>query len=108
MPATMTKPPLDFPTIVFAETYELIRHIEEKIAAVFADAKFELLVGPDSALHLRVYSSAESVWEVIDLVEDDVIALEDDEGLSLFVVPVRHEDRETKPPAELRRNGRSF
>ncbi len=105
MPATMTRP-LEFPTIVFAKTYELIRHIEQRIKSVFEDADFELLVGPDDALHLRVYSSANSVWEVIDLVEDEVIALEDDEGLSLFVVPVRHEDREAKPPAELRRNGK--
>ncbi len=104
MPATMIRP-LKFPTVVFAETYELIRHIEQKITSVFGDAEFELLVGPDDALHLRVYSSADSVWEVIDLVEDEIIALEDDEGLSLFVVPVRHEDREAKPPADLRRNG---
>lgn len=101
---TMTPQRLEFPTIVFAKTYELIRGIEHKIQAAFEDADFELLVGPDDVLHLRVSSSAESIWEVMDLVEDDLIALEDGEGLTLFVVPVRHEDREPKLPSE-RRNG---
>ena len=104
MPATMTKR-LEFPTIVFAKNYELIRNIERKIKSVYEDADFELLVGPDDALHLRVYSSAESIWDVMDLVEDELIALEDDDGLAVFVVPVRHEDREAKIPNELRRNG---
>lgn len=104
MPNTLTRR-LEFPTVVFAETYEIVRSIEQKIKGVHDDAEFELLVGPDDALHLRVYSSAPTIWEIIELVEDDLAALEDDEDLQLFVVPVRHEDRESRRSGDPRRNG---
>ena len=104
MPSTITRR-LEFPTVVFAEAYELIRNVEKKIKSAYDDAEFELLVGPDDALHLRVYSSAPSMWEIIELVEDDLIALEDEEELQLFIVPVRHEDRERQGKSDLRRDG---
>ena len=52
-----------------AATYDRVRGLEQKVKGVFPDAEFVLVVGSDDALHLRVYSSAESMRGVIELVE---------------------------------------
>ncbi len=56
-----------------AATYDRVRRAEQKVKDVFPDAEFVLVVGPDDALHLRVYSSAESLrGAIIELIEDDL------------------------------------
>ncbi len=56
-----------------AATYDRVRRAEQKVKDVFPDAEFLLVVGSDDALHLRVYSSAESMWgAIIKLIEDDL------------------------------------
>ena len=56
-----------------AATYDRVRSAEQKVKDVFPDAEFVLVIGSDDALHLRVYSSAESMRAtIIKLVEDDL------------------------------------
>ena len=56
-----------------AATYDRVRRAEQKVKDVFPDAEFLLVVGSDDALHLRVYSSAESMrGAIIKLIEDDL------------------------------------
>lgn len=92
------------PADIFVPAYQLIRDIERKIKAKYGDADFQLLCGPEEALHLKVYSSAPTMWDVMDLVRGDLAELEDTANMLLYVVPVRHEDREQGP--DPRRNGR--
>lgn len=59
-----------------AATYDRVRSAEQKVKGVFPDAEFVLVVGSDDALHLRVYSSAESMSGAIkELVEDDLSSI---------------------------------
>ena len=55
-----------------AETFDRIRGVEQRVKGVFPDAEFVLVVGSDDALHLRVYSGAESMRGVIELVEGEL------------------------------------
>ncbi len=59
-----------------AATYDRVRRAEQKVKDVFPDAEFVLVVGSDDALHLRVYSSAESTrGAIIELIDDDLRAM---------------------------------
>ncbi len=60
---------LGFP---MAEAYDRVRGVEQKVKGIFPDAEFVFVVGSDDALHLRVYSSAESMRGVIQLVEGEL------------------------------------
>ena len=82
------------PPDIFVPAYELIRGIESKIKDEYPDAEFQLLCGPEEALHLKVYSNAPSMWDVMDLVRADLMELRETAEMCLYVVPVRHEDRE--------------
>ena len=93
-----TKPETIIPADIFVPAYGLVRGVEDKIKATYLDAEFQLLCGPDEALHLKVYSSAPSMWDVMDLVRDDLLELREKAGIFLFVLPVRHEDREGNEP----------
>ena len=42
-------------------TIDRIRRLEQKVKGIFPDAEFVLVVGADDALHLRVYSNADSM-----------------------------------------------
>ncbi len=56
-----------------AATYDRVRRAEQKVKDVFPDAEFLLVVGSDDALHLRVYSSDESMrGAIIELIDDDL------------------------------------
>ncbi len=56
-----------------AATYDRVRSAEQKVKDVFPEVEFVLVVGSDDALHLRVYSSAESMrGAIIELVEGDL------------------------------------
>ena len=55
-----------------AATFDRVRRLEQKVKGIFPDAEFVLVVGSDDALHLRVYSSADSMRGVSQLVEDDL------------------------------------
>lgn len=103
--ATVSSTESVIPADIFVPAYELVRSIEDKIKDKYDDATFQLLCGPEEALHLKVYSSAPTMWDVMDLVRDDLAELEDNANMLLYVVPVRHEDREQAPDA--RRNGRN-
>lgn len=92
------------PPDIFVPAYELIRGIEDKIKNRYPDAEFQLLCGPEEALHLKVYSDAPSMWDVMELVRDDLMELREAAEMCLYVVPVRHEDRED-PPNAARLNG---
>lgn len=80
------------------EAYNLIRRVEDKIRAAYKEAEFELLCGPDDALHLKVYTNDEDLWGPLQLVERDLLHLQETEGLNLHVVPLRFEDREDPEP----------
>ncbi len=59
-----------------AATYDRVRRAEQKVKDVFPDAEFLLVVGSDDALHLRVYSSAESMrGAIIELIDDDLTSM---------------------------------
>ncbi len=55
-----------------AATYDRVRSVEQKVKDIFPDTEFVLVLGSDDALHVRVYASAESRREVIELVGDDL------------------------------------
>ena len=86
------------PADIFVPAYELIREIEDKIKVAYPDAEFQLLCGPEEAMHLKVYSNAPTMWDVMELVRDDLTELEETSTLALYVVPIRHEDREPGSP----------
>ena len=59
-----------------AATYDRVRSAEQKVKDVFPDAEFVLVVGSDDALHLRVYSSAESMrGPIMELIGDDLSSI---------------------------------
>lgn len=97
MVAQTEHPKTVIPADVFVPAYEHIRAIEKKIKAEYEDAEFQLLCGPEEALHLKVFVDA-SMWDVMDLVRDDLLGLREDTGMCLYVVPVGHEDREDGGP----------
>lgn len=89
-----------------ADIHKAVSKIEAKIRAVYKDADFDLLVGPDDAYHLRVFTSEPSLWKPIELVEDDLFDLQEAEQIQLYVIPLRHEDREgVNDPPGFMRNG---
>jgi hypothetical protein len=76
------------------EVYNQIRRIEDKIRGEYADAEFELLCGPDDALHLKVFTNDDDLWGPLALVEHDLIDLQARDGLNLHLIPLRFEDKE--------------
>jgi len=78
------------------EVYNTIKAIEAKIREEYPEVETELLCGPDEALHLIVYTNDPSLWNPMEYIEDELVALEDRENLSLYVVPLRFSDREVR------------
>jgi len=93
MTATRTRDVM-LPTRVFAEAYKLVHGIEDKILENYPGAEFDLLCGPDEVLHLKVYTPQGALTDLLDLVEEDLMLLEDTQDLTLYVIPLRLEDRE--------------
>lgn len=80
-------------TRLIADVHNTIRSIEAKLRLRFPEAHTELVCGSDDELHLLVYTNSPSMWEPMEWVEDDLAALEEREGVSLFVIPLRLADR---------------
>ena len=89
------------------EVYNQIRRIEDKIRVKYANAEFELLCGPDDALHLKVFTNDEDLWGPLALVEEDLIDLQASDGLNLHLIPLRFEDKEEseETPSESSKSG---
>lgn len=77
----------------FADAYRLIRGIEEKVRVEFPGAELELVCGSDDVLHLNAYTREGALTDLLDMVEDDLIALEDSHDLVVHLIPLRFEDR---------------
>jgi hypothetical protein len=85
----------DVSTSVDPKIFNFIRAIEDKIKAKYSDAEFELLDGPDEMLHLKVFTDqAKSFWDPIELVKDELLSLQQREGIALHVIPQAMEDKE--------------
>ena len=54
-----------------AATYDRVRNVEQKVKDLFPDTEFVLVLGPDDALLLRIFASAEHKKGVVELVGDD-------------------------------------
>jgi hypothetical protein len=75
--------------IMVDEKTQALTEVQTRIQAVYPDAGFRLVQGEDPAgLYLDVYTDAEDSFCVFDLVNDWLVDLSINEGVSLHVIPL--------------------
>lgn len=97
------------PPVSTTEVHNHIFAIQKKLLAKFEDAEFELVLGPDEAYHLKVYTDEPSILSPMDLVADELLDLHDTVGIELYIVPLSLRDKKNETPILPRhmRNGKS-
>ena len=76
------------------DLFNTVQEVERKVKGLSPEAEFELFaVG--GQLQLDAYTdAAESVFEMIDLVDDDLAHFRERTGLPLFIVPSSFQDKQ--------------
>jgi hypothetical protein len=71
------------------KTQRALTEVQTRIRAMYPDAVFRVLQGEDPAgIYLDVYTDAEDSFCVFDLVNDWLVDLSINEGVSLHVIPL--------------------
>ncbi|MSQ26877.1 MAG: hypothetical protein EXR51_01895 [Dehalococcoidia bacterium] len=80
-----------------ARTMQAIAELQTMLLAVHPDALFEVCHGEDpEGVNLTVTVDVEDTTEVLDIVLERMVEMQVDEGIPIYVVPVRPLDSELR------------
>ncbi len=80
-----------------ARMMRAIAELQTMLLAVHPDALFETSHGEDpEGVNLTVTVDTEDITQVLDIVLDRMVEMQVEEGLAIYVVPVRPPDKELR------------